>query len=149
MGQLIEKFRVEKISAPEKLQLAFKIRHTVFVNEQGVPANEEMDAFENSSEHFLAFDDEGKAIGTARWRKTEAGCKLERFAVLREYRKNGIGGLLVEAVKNDIQLHDPKAKMYLHAQVTAIDFYEKYGFIKSGDSFDECGIWHYKMWCHT
>lgn len=146
MGQFIEKFRVEKIEVPEKLQLAFDIRHTVFVDEQGVPAEEELDEFESIATHFLAFDEGGKAIGTARWRKTEAGFKLERFAVLKDYRKKGIGGLLVEAVKNDVLQHDPSAKMYLHAQVAALDFYEKHEFVKSGDTFDECGIWHYKMW---
>jgi predicted GNAT family N-acyltransferase len=147
MGQFVEKFRVEKITAPDKLQLAFDIRHTVFVDEQGVPAEEELDAFESIATHFLAIDSEDKAIGTARWRKTEAGYKLERFAVLKEFRKMGIGGRLVEAVKNDVFKHDPKAKMYLHAQVAALDFYEKHGFVKMGDTFDECGIWHYKMWC--
>ncbi|EIM74571.1 N-acetyltransferase GCN5 [Nitritalea halalkaliphila LW7] len=78
------------IQSPEDLKRAFEIREKVFVIEQEVAPEEEYDAFEDSSRHFLALL-EGKAIGTARWRKTENGVKLERFAVLREARNAGAG----------------------------------------------------------
>ena len=74
---------VEKITTEEGLQAAFQIRELVFVVEQEVDASEEYDEFEDSSIHFLAKLD-SIPVGTARWRFTTNGVKMERFAVLQE-----------------------------------------------------------------
>ena len=137
---------VNKITSKEGLQDAFEIRELVFVVEQEVDAAEEYDEFEDSSVHFLATLD-GVPVGTARWRFTANGVKMERFAVLKEARGQGVGQALVAAVLSDIELNpDAKGKKrYLHAQIHAMPLYAKFGFQAVGDQFEECDILHYKM----
>ncbi|MBN3584489.1 GNAT family N-acetyltransferase [Algoriphagus aestuarii] len=138
--------RVEKISTEEDLNEVFSIRKKVFVEEQEVAAEDEYDEFENTSSHFLATLD-GVPVGTARWRITENGVKLERFAVLKEARGKGVGQALVETVLTDIKSDsgtEGKLK-YLHAQISAVPLYSKFNFKKVGNIFEECNILHYKM----
>lgn len=137
---------VTKITQDEELKSAFNVREKVFVVEQEVDPAEEYDEFEASSTHFLAFLHD-HPVGTARWRFTPNGVKLERFAVLKEARAQGVGQALVGAVLADISMNsETKNKQkYLHAQLTAMPLYSKFGFEKEGDIFDECNILHYKM----
>lgn len=134
------------ISTPADLETAFTIRRKVFVEEQHVSAEEEYDEFETSSTHFLAFS-EGIPCGTARWRRTSNGVKLERFAVLATFRGKGVGKALVKAVLDDVfgQQPEPIERIYLHAQVTAMPLYVGFGFVAVGPMFEEAGIQHYKM----
>ena len=121
---------------------ALKIRENVFVKEQQVPPELEYDGFENESHHYLLFYND-EPIATARWRKTENGIKLERFALLPEYRDKGIGTILLQRVMKDVS---PFGKtIYLHAQLKAVPYYERVGFVKKGDIFVEAGIEHYLM----
>lgn len=138
--------QVQKINNPEQLQTAFAIREDVFVVEQEVDPSEEYDEFEDISVHFLATVDI-KPAGTARWRFTDKGVKLERFAVLKPMRGFGVGFALVEAVVADIAAHPDShgKKLYLHAQLDAMPLYAKFGFQKVGEMFEECDIKHYKM----
>ncbi len=135
---------VKKFSTDDKYQtsLAFDIRDKVFVIEQEVDKSEEYDEFEDDSTHFLIYED-GKAIGTARWRKTKYGFKLERFAVLKDFRGSGKGLEILKAVIND--LPETNEPIYLHAQVQVVGFYQKVGFKKVGEQFEEANIQHYKM----
>jgi len=122
------------------------IREKVFVIEQEVPLEDEYDEFDATATHILVFDSDQPA-GTCRWRFTDKGIKLERYAVLSSFRGRGVGSQLVAATLEDIATY-PEAKgkeLYLHAQVSAVFLYEKFGFQKVGDQFDECGIMHYKM----
>ena len=137
---------VEKITTKEQLDAAFYIREEVFVVEQEVAAEEEYDEFEGSSLHFLASLD-GQPVGTARWRFTANGVKMERFAVLEEARGKGVGQALVAAVLADIDARpEATGKMkYLHAQLHAMPLYAKFGFQQVGEQFEECAILHYKM----
>lgn len=135
------KVSVHKIESEADLQKAFAIRIKVFVDEQGVDKSLEYE-FEDESTHFLATVEEEPA-GTARWRKTEKGTKLERFAVLKEYRGSGIGEALVETILKDIQ--PTNGTIYLNAQTQVVDFYSRYGFTKEGEEFEEAGIMHYTM----
>ena len=134
------------INNPEDLDAAFAIRRTVFVDEQRVAPEEEYDEYEVSSHHFLARAD-GTPCGTARWRRTSNGIKLERFAVLSAYRGQGVGKALVRAVLDDVfsQQPEPIERIYLHAQVTAMPLYASFGFVAIGPMFEEAGIQHYKM----
>lgn len=137
---------VLQISSPADLDAAFAIRRQVFVEEQCVSAEEEYDEYETTSAHFLARIDTVPA-GTARWRRTSNGVKLERFAVLKEFRGMGVGKALVQAVLNDVfsQQPEPIERIYLHAQVTAMPLYAAFGFVPVGPIFDEAGIQHQKM----
>ena len=134
------------ISGPADLDMAFAIRRQVFVDEQHVSADEEYDEFEVSSVHFLARVD-AVSCGTARWRRTFNGVKLERFAVLKAYRGRGVGKALVRAVLTDVfsQHFKPTGQIYLHAQLTAMSLYAHFGFEAVGSLFDEAGIQHQKM----
>lgn len=137
---------VEKITDKKSLGEAFKIRELVFVIEQEVDPSEEYDEFEDISTHFLAKLN-GKPVGTARWRFTKNGVKMERFAVLKEARGIGVGQALVAAVLADVD-STPETKgktKYLHAQITAVPLYAKFGFEKVGEMFEECNIQHFKM----
>ncbi len=85
--------------------------------------------------------------GAARWRFTDKGVKLERFAVLKSFRGKGVGHQLVEEVLKDVKNH-PSYKgqvIYLNAQVSAMNLYAKSGFRTVGEMFLECDIQHFKM----
>ena len=124
-------------------QFAFLIRQMVFVEEQKVKPEIEYDEYEGVSRHFLAWSGEAP-VGVARWRHTDKGIKLERFAVFQELRGQGVGSQLLKAVIEDVG--DPKGEIiYLHAQNQVIPFYEKYGFVVVGEEFEEAGILHHEM----
>jgi predicted GNAT family N-acyltransferase len=145
-------YLVNKIEVPKDLETAFLIRTQVFVVEQGVDPDLERDSYDTQAIHFLAWEG-SRAGGTARMRTTEKGIKLERFAILSEYRGKGLGKVLCQYMlkyidSGKIQDLKPEFKIprvYLNAQVQVIPFYEKLGFIVIGEPFQEAGIWHRKM----
>ncbi|MEI7726681.1 MAG: GNAT family N-acetyltransferase [Bacteroidota bacterium] len=120
---------------------AFAIRKAVFVEEQGVDASLEYD-HEEEARHYLLFLGE-KPLATARWRETEKGIKLERFAVLPQFRNRGIGEVILKEVLKDVT--SMEKPIYLHAQLKAVSFYERNGFYKVGEQFTEAGIGHFLM----
>ena len=137
--------KVRSATTREELDHAREIRKKVFIMEQNVPEDVEIDQYEDTSKHIIALID-NRFIGTARWRKTENGIKLERFAVLKEKRGLGIGKELVRFIIEQIKT---EPVIYLHAQDHVISFYKKLGFYSVGDHFYEGGISHQKMiWKH-
>ena len=125
----------------EYADMANAIRRRVFVDEQGVDPALEYDKEENAHHYLLTIND--KPIATARWRETEEGIKLERFAVLSEFRNRGIGEIILKEVMKDVI---PLGKLiYLHSQARAVPFYERNRFKKEGEIFMEAGIEHYYM----
>ena len=138
---------VHKITDLRDLDAAFNIREKVFVEEQNVPVEEEYDDHDRAAttRHYLA-QVAGQPAGAARWRRTAGGVKLERFAVLAGFRGHGVGEALVRQVLADVQAEAPDAaQVYLHAQLRAMPLYERTGFYKVGEMFEECDIQHYKM----
>jgi predicted GNAT family N-acyltransferase len=125
----------------EELDKVRFIRKEVFVKEQHCPENLEWE-FEEESHHFLA-KIENVAVGTARWRITDSGIKLERFAVLKRFREKHVGATLLKAVLADVPTD--KGPVYLHAQISAEGFYLKHNFEPKGDHFWEADIEHVKM----
>ncbi len=120
---------------------AFAIRRKVFVEEEGVDPGLEYDHEEEAHHYLLLLN--GKALATARWRETEKGIKLERFAVLPEFRNRGLGAIILKEVIKDVV---PLGKtIYLHSQLRAVPFYERNGFVKEGAVFYEAGMGHYLM----
>jgi predicted GNAT family N-acyltransferase len=136
-----KRIQVNRVNDPINLEKVFAIRRQVFVVEQNCPPKLEWE-FEDESTHFLATVNDVSA-GAARWRKTDKGYKLERFAVLAEFRGMGVGQELVKAVLAD--LPDDATYVYLHAQIQAVGLYQKIGFETTGPEFEEAGIRHYKM----
>ena len=133
--------KIEKTTTPTVQQIAWDIRHEVFVIGQNCPKNIEYE-FEEESIHFLAYYNNEPA-GTARIRETENGFKLERFAVLEKFRGNGIGSALVGFLLNETIPFGKK--IYLHAQLTAATLYAKHNFKPEGENFWEADIEHVKM----
>jgi len=133
--------RVNRVSDPKDLEKVFAIRRQVFVVEQNCPPELEWE-HEDEATHFLAIIN-GVPAGAARWRKTNKGYKLERFAVLNQFRGKGVGKELVKAVLSDLPADADY--VYLHAQIQAMGLYKKAGFKPTGHEFEEAGIRHYKM----
>lgn len=138
--------RVKVVENDVELQQAYDIRRKVFIEEQNCPEEEEFDGFDDEAIHFIAFRS-GQPIGTSRYRKTEKGLKLERFAVLEEERGAGAGKRLVQTTLAHIeqQHYEKGTLLYLHAQINALHLYSHMGFEIVGDKFEEVGIEHFKM----
>ena len=140
-------FRVIPAKSEELKKKLFAIREEVFVVEQQVAADEEFDEYEDESHHFVALDENENPVGAARWRFTDKGIKLERFAAKKTWRGKGLGTAIVKTVMEDISAKaKPGTFLYLHAQLPAVPLYAKFGFQTKGDQFEECGIMHYLMW---
>ena len=132
---------IKYIETEDENQQARIIREEVFIREQNVPREIELDEHEDTATHILAVED-GQTIGTARWRYTEEGVKLERFAVPEQQRGQGVGIALVEFALNELREEN---LLYLNAQEHVIAFYEKLNFEGVGDIFFEADIPHMKM----
>ncbi len=133
--------RVKKIVTEDELTSAYHIRREVFILGQNVDEAIEMDQYDTESQHILAEID-GQPVGTARWRTTREGVKLERFAVLSSFRRFHVG---TELVKFALKENSGQKNIYLYAQEEVISFYEKFGFLTEGDRFYEANIPHKKM----
>jgi len=125
---------------------AYAIRHAVFVEEQGIPAELEIDDYDPIAEHALAFVD-GRCVATARIYLDEqdpSKAKIGRMAVLKDFRGQGIGtALLGEAIR--VGMMQGASVFELHAQQSAAPFYAKLQFKPDGTIFDEVGIAHQRM----
>lgn len=128
------------VSDPERSQ-GRALRHAVFVVEQGVPIDVEIDGLDDGCRHFLVRSGE-HAVATARARMTERGWKIERVAVAEAYRRRAVGTLLVHSVLADAPAG---AEVYVHAQESALGFWERLGFVADGPRFVEGGIGHRRM----
>jgi len=133
----------------ELQQKAFKVRREVFVDEQKVPPEAEFDEYESVASHFVVIDKFGEGVGAARWRHTDKGIKLERFAVAKNHRSKGVGSLLLESTLDNIRQTGKSTYLYLHAQLDAIPLYLKFDFKVVGSKFVECSIEHFKMELRT
>ncbi|WP_420177315.1 GNAT family N-acetyltransferase [Kerstersia gyiorum] len=120
---------------------ATPIRFEVFVDEQGVPPEIELDDMDPLCLHAVAYDAHGIALGTGRLLPDG---HIGRMAVLRPARGTGLGGLLLEALV-DAGLRQGHTTLVLHAQCHARPFYERHGFQAEGAPFQEAGIDHIAM----
>ncbi len=118
----------------------YKIRNKVFVEEQGVPESIEHDSDDPLCQHVLAYCG-GVAVGTGRL--TPEG-RIGRMAVLPEYRRQSIGSLMLEKLLKEAESRG-YVEVKLAAQVSAVTFYERYGFVAEGAIFQEAGIDHLLM----
>jgi len=118
------------------------IRFAVFVDEQNVPAEIELDDRDPRCIHLLALADE-KAVGTARI-DIEQGGKVGRLAVLSSYRRRGVGRALMERC-HEIAARRGLDAVWCHAQATAVPFYERLDYRVVDAPFEEAGIVHRRM----
>ena len=134
----------EVVTTSEMLDDAYEIRKAVFVREQGVPVENEIDQFESSATHVIGYDEQRSPFATGRFRPYQNGAKIERVAILPTHRRSGYGKALMlfieEAAKNR-----GYQTLSLNAQCHAQRFYESLGYKASGDIFLEENIEHILM----
>lgn len=135
------KFHIRAASWQVDSKLLGQVRRRVFVEEQKVPEVLEWDGFDDDCYHVLATDTAGRPIGTGR---IKADGHIGRMAVIAQFRGQGAGSLILAALL-DYAGQQHYRKVYLHAQTSAIPFYEKYGFVVSSDEFMDAGIAHRSM----
>jgi predicted GNAT family N-acyltransferase len=135
--------KVKVVSNNEELQDAYSVRKKVFIEEQNVPAEEEIDQYENDSEHFVLYDNE-VPIGAGRFRVFDGIGKIERICVLSEARQKGAGALIMNAIE-DYAAENGVKKLKLNAQTHAIPFYERIKYRVASEEFLDAGIPHKTM----
>lgn len=124
-------------------QDGLKIRQTVFVQEQQVPMELEIDEIEKDCFYYTSYI-EGQAVATCRVFPSERTALLQRMSVLKPFRHRHLGERLLRFVMKDMKKRGFR-KMSLHAQLHAQGFYEKIGFSSEGDRFMDAGIEHTTM----
>lgn len=133
--------RVEIMPWTEARERARRIREEVFVREQGVPVELELDEWDERCEHALAFDADNNPVGTGRLLPDG---HIGRMAVLRDWRGRGVGAALLHALVERARERGMREAM-LNAQTHATAFYRRAGFVEEGEPFVEAGIAHVAM----
>jgi hypothetical protein len=133
--------RIRIMPWSEARAAAQPIRETVFVAEQGVPPEIELDDWDERSEHAIAYDGAGRPGGTGRLLPDG---HIGRMAVLRGARGRGVGGRLLEALIERARARGMRC-VALNAQRHAAPFYARFGFAIAGQEFVEAGIPHVAM----
>lgn len=134
---------IQRVTGQPELIQALTIRIRVFVLEQSVPAEIELDADDRHAIHLLALRS-GKAVGTARVVIKHGKAKIGRMAVLRSYRRKGVGTALLKRALA-LGRRAKTRQIYLNAQMRVAEFYERLGFRAVGKVFIEAGIRHRRM----
>ncbi len=132
------------IDVTQDLEACLKLRFEVFVDEQGVPVEEERDALDDSATHLLALQD-GTPVGTARIVFQDDTAKIGRVCVVKTARGTGLGTKLIEACVSVARNQAEITRAKLGAQTHAIGFYEKLGFEVYGPVYLDAGIDHRDM----
>lgn len=122
-------------------QDATAIRFEVFVDEQKVPAEIELDDMDAVCLHAVAYDGAGKAIGTGRLLPDG---HIGRMAVRQPGRGTGVGGAILTLLMDKARARGDAA-VVLNAQTVAAPFYARHGFVQMGEQFEEAGIAHVEM----
>lgn len=138
--------RAVLVSDPASRAAALRLRMEVFVAEQGVPAEVEIDEHEDAAEHAVVFDPsgDGSAVATARLLVVQGVGIVGRVAVRKDLRGTGLGAVVMLAIEDRArELGLPVLE--LHAQLTAEGFYSRLGYEAYGDEFLEAGIPHVSM----
>ena len=138
---MAEPVRVELGSWDRMRALAAPIRFAVFVEEQKVPAEIELDAQDPLSLHALAFDAGGTAVATGRLLPDG---HIGRMAVLAQARGSGVGTAVLLALMQAARERGHR-EVVLSAQTHAVPFYARLGFATEGEVYDDAGIPHLDM----
>jgi len=134
-------FSIRIVSWEDNASLIRIVRTAVFIQEQQVPAELEWDELDETSMHVLAYNARGLPIGTGRLLPQG---QIGRMAVMSEWRGQGVGQAILRTILKEL-LNRGISTATLNAQVTAIGFYQKFGFQISGNEFMDADIPHVKM----
>lgn len=133
--------RIDLLDWTQAAALAMPLRERVFVVEQGVPPELELDEFDAVSRHAVARAIDGSVIATGRLLPDG---HIGRMAVDAGWRNRGVGGVVLEALVEEASALG-MAEVVLNAQLHALTFYERHGFAAVGEAFIEAGIVHRTM----
>jgi predicted GNAT family N-acyltransferase len=119
------------------------LRQAVFCEEQGVPPDLERDADDAAALHVVVLDG-ARVIGTCRVLGEGPSVRLGRMAMAREWRRRGLGAILLAAAEG-LAADRGAREVEIHAQVSALGFWERAGYVAEGPEFEEAGIAHIAM----
>lgn len=134
-------FRVRIVDWHEREPLLRMLREAVFMREQGVTAELEWDGLDESSRHALAVNASGEAVGCGR---LTPDAHIGRMAVLPEWRGRKAGSAILQALLDEARKR-ACAEVELNAQVQALPFYRRFGFVEEGEVFMDADMPHLKM----
>ena len=138
-------FVYKLMETEDELQGANEVKRQVFVIEQGITEELVFQSAEESDEINIIVKNDSMVVGTARVVfPANDTAKIERMAVLRSFRRRGIGKGIISFLLGELKRKKIK-NIILHAQYQVYDFYKTYGFNVSGLPFMEAGIKHVKM----
>jgi predicted GNAT family N-acyltransferase len=138
---MIDAISIRIVSWPDARTDAMRVREAVFVVEQGVPPEIELDEWDPQCDHAVAFAPHGRVVGTGRLLPDG---HIGRMAVLREWRGRGVGSAILAALVERAAARGMK-RLVLNAQTHAAPFYARHGFVAFGDEFMEADIPHVAM----
>jgi predicted GNAT family N-acyltransferase len=140
----MNKFTYKLVTSGSELEGAFAVRRQVFVEEQGISEDVELDEHDREALHMMVKDGD-RVIGTARVLFLATGlAKIERMAVLQPFRRRGIGREIISFLSEELKNRQVE-QVVLHAQYAVVAFYKSCGFEEVGSPFWEVGIKHIKM----
>ena len=136
---------LKPIITPFDMMNALDIRYKIFVQEYGFPYDEEvvLDNEKVAKAFLICLKD--KPIGTIRYREVDGRYKVERFAILKEYRQKGYGKQAINYLVDLIASKFNPCTIYIHSIATIVEFYKSLGFEVVGDKFLEAGVEHYEL----
>ena len=120
------------------------LRRTVFIEEQNVPENEEVDGDDPDCEHILLTISD-IPVGAARLKYYNDFVKVQRVCVLKNYRGQGIGSKIINFIIRHVEKNDIRSSVRLGSQIHALEFYKRLGFIEFGEEYLDAGILHKDM----
>ena len=145
----MNQIKVKLVETEAELEAAINVRMRVFVVEQQIPAEEELDDADATATHAVALLGGGPAIGAGRMLVVEGDgegfCRIGRMAVDREWRRHGVGGQILQFLE-DLARARGLTHCLLHAQEYVKAFYANHGYQERGDVFLEVDIPHVEMW---
>ncbi|MDB2675913.1 GNAT family N-acetyltransferase [Amylibacter sp.] len=120
------------------------LRRTVFIEEQNVPENEEVDGDDPDCDHILLTVSD-IPVGAARLKYYNDFIKVQRVCVLKNYRGQGIGSKIINFIIRHVEKNDIRSSVRLGSQIHALEFYKRLGFIEFGEEYLDAGILHKDM----
>lgn len=132
------------ISVTDDIDACVALRRAVFIVEQGISEEDEIDNLDGVGIHILARDN-GEPVGTARLLISGTTGKIGRICVLKSHRGTGLGAAIVNQSADVLKTRGDLDRIALGAQEYAIGFYEKLGFKVCGPIYDDAGIPHREM----
>ena len=141
---MLDEVVVKLVETEEELEGAISVRFRVFVAEQSVPPEEELDDADATAIHAIAISQD-KVIGTGRLIvQDESTAIIGRMAVDLEWRRNGVGGRILAFLEQEARSRSLRQSL-LHAQEYVKSFYANHGYVEHGDVFLEVDIPHVEM----